>query len=57
MNFVNFVNFVVQGLSTMKSTKSLKEIMTLPWTREIEALLLFTVLAHGIARFFMPYHG
>jgi len=39
--FLFFVNFVVQELSTMKSTKSLKEIMTLLWTREIEALLFF----------------
>ncbi len=53
--FSFFVNFVVQKPSTMKSTKSLKETLTLPWRREIEALLFFTVLAHGIARSFMSF--
>ena len=48
-----FVFTKLVRLFTMKSMKLLKEIMTLLWTREIEALLLFAVLAHGIARSFM----
>jgi hypothetical protein len=36
----------------MKSMKNLKETLTLPWTRGIEALPFFGVLTHGIARLF-----
>jgi hypothetical protein len=45
----------MQQLSTMKSMKNLKEALTLPWTRGIEALLFFSVLAYGMARLFMSF--